>query len=179
MNRRIGTTPVKKSPAPKRRRVITWQDPQINGRAIRSMGGMDYLQALQKGQLPHPPVMKLIGYSLVQIDPGHCVFELDPAEYHYNPNGTVHGGVLSTMLDSAMGSAVRTQLPLGTSYVTVEFKVNFMRAVNDKTGRLRCEGQVIHQGARVAVAEGRVIDPQGKLYAHGTTTCLIVRSSGA
>ena len=107
------------------------------------------------------------------------MFAVTPAEYHYNPIGVVHGGLAATLLDSAMGCAVQTTLPAGVAYTTLEFKVNFARAITRDTGRIVCEANVIHRGRTVATAEGRVIaEDTGKLLAHGTTTCLIVAPNG-
>jgi uncharacterized protein (TIGR00369 family) len=104
------------------------------------------------------------------------VFSVDPAEYHYNPNGLVHGGLLATVLDSALGCAVQATLPRGVRYATLELKVNYLRPVLRDTGTLRCEARVVHAGRRTALAEGRVADAGGRLYAHGTATCLKLES---
>ena len=109
-------------------------------------------------------------------EPIPAVFAVEPAEYHYNPIGVVHGGVAATLLDSAMGCAVHSALPAGAGYTSLEIKVNFVRPLTAETGRVRCEAKLIHLGGRTATAEGRVVDEAGKLYAHGTTTCLIFRS---
>jgi len=114
-------------------------------------------------------------FQLVELEEGRAVFAVDPAEYHYNPIGVVHGGLAATLLDSAMGCAVHSMLPAGTGYTTLELKVNFIRAMTAETGRVRAEGKLIHLGSRTATAEGRVIDESGKLYAQATTTCLILR----
>jgi uncharacterized protein (TIGR00369 family) len=103
------------------------------------------------------------------------VFELEPAEYQFNPIGSVHGGVLTTLLDSAMGCAVHAMLPAGSGYTTLELKVNFLRRVITQTGRLRCEGSVLHLGRTVATAQARIVDGEGRLVAHATTTCLVMR----
>ena len=118
----------------------------------------------------------LMNFSLIEVGEGHAVFAVEPAEYHYNPIGVVHGGLAATLLDSAMGCAVHSTLAAGSGYTTLEIKVNFIRAMTAETGRVRCEANVVHAGARTATAEGRVIDEAGKLYAHGTTTCLILRA---
>jgi uncharacterized protein (TIGR00369 family) len=103
------------------------------------------------------------------------VFELRPGEQHYNPIGSVHGGVAATLLDSAMGCAVQTTLPAGTGYTTLELKVNFVRGLTAQSGPVRCEGEVVHRGGTVATAEGRIWEQDtGKLVAHATTTCLIL-----
>ena len=107
---------------------------------------------------------------------GKVTFFLQPEEYHYNPIGSVHGGVIATLLDSAVGCAVHSTLPAGVWYTTLEIKVSYIKAVTAKTGLLRCEGTVLSAGRQVATAEGRLIDSQGKLYAHATTTCLILKS---
>ena len=116
---------------------------------------------------------------LVGVSEGRVVFALEPAEYHYNPLGTVHGGVMATLLDSAMGCVVQSMLPAGTSYTTLELKVNYLRPITSKTGIVYCEGKIIHVGGRVATAEGRLTGADGKLYAHGTTTCIILRPSSS
>ena len=113
-------------------------------------------------------------FQIVELEEGRAVFAVDPAEYHYNPIGVVHGGLAATLLDSAMGCAVHSMLPAGSGYTTLELKVNFIRALTAETGRVRAEGKLIHLGGRTATAEGRVIDESGKLYAHATTTCLIL-----
>ena len=116
-----------------------------------------------------------MNFDLVDLEEGRATFAVEPAEYHYNPIGVVHGGLAATLLDSAMGCAVHSTLPAGVGYTTLEIKVNFIRPMTGETGRVRCEAKVVHVGARTAIAEGRIIDEAGKLYAHGTTTCLILR----
>jgi uncharacterized protein (TIGR00369 family) len=141
--------------------------------------GRSFLEAIVSGELPPPPVATLIGMGIDTIEEGRVVFTLDPAEFHYNPIGSVHGGVISTLCDSAMGCAVQSTLPAGAGYTTVELKVNFLRALTVASGPVRCEGQVIHAGARLATAEARVLDATGRLYAHATTTCMIFRPEEA
>jgi uncharacterized protein (TIGR00369 family) len=109
------------------------------------------------------------------VSEGRVVFSAEPAEYHYNPLGTVHGGIAATLLDSAMGCAVQSLLPAGTGYTTLEIKVNYLRPITSATGPVTCEGKIIHLGGRVATAEARLSDATGKLYAHGTTTCILLR----
>lgn len=162
---------------PQRKRTVSWHDPMVGANAARTMSGLDYLRAIETGEIPPPPIAQLLGFNLKRVDSGHAVFELKPAEYHYNPIGMVHGGVASTVLDSAMGCAVHSTLPAGTGYSTVELKVNFIRPLNAETGTLHCEASVIHTGGRIATAEGKLVDKDGKLYAHGTTTCIIFRPS--
>ncbi len=112
-------------------------------------------------------------YRLVEVEPGHAVFEATPGEQHYNPIGVVHGGLAMTLLDSAMGCAVQTQMPAGGGYTTLEAKTNLVRAVTSDTGKLRAIGKVLHLGKRIATAEARLEDAAGKLYAHATTTCMV------
>jgi uncharacterized protein (TIGR00369 family) len=160
----------------KQTRTISWEDPRLLAEAARALSGLEFLQKIVAGELPPPPLAALMNFDLVELREGHAVFAVEPAEYHYNPIGVVHGGLAATLLDSAMGCAVHSTLPAGTGYTTLEIKVNFIRAMSANTGRVRCEAKIIHAGRQTATAEGRVVDNSGKLYAHGTTTCLIVRS---
>jgi uncharacterized protein (TIGR00369 family) len=138
------------------------------------MTGMQFLCAIRDGRLPPPPIAQLLGFRLVEIDTGHAVFEVQPGEQHYNPIGVVHGGLAMTLLDSAMGCAVQTHMPAGGGYTTLEAKTNLVRAITAKTGMLRAIGKTLHVGNRVATAEGRLVDVAGKLYAHATTTCMVL-----
>jgi uncharacterized protein (TIGR00369 family) len=149
-------------------------NPKQLAEAGRSMAGIEFLRAIRDGKLPHPPICALLNYRLVEVEPGHAVFEITPGEQHYNPIGVVHGGIAMTLLDSAMGCAVQTQMPAGGGYTTAEAKTNLVRAITSETGRLRAIGKVLHLGKRVAIAEGRLEDPAGKLYAHATTTCIVL-----
>jgi uncharacterized protein (TIGR00369 family) len=143
------------------------------------MSGLEYLRALARGELPAPPIAELMGFRAVEVEEGRVVFEAEPAEYHYNPIGTVHGGFACTLADSAMGCAVHSTLPAGAGYTTLELKVNLLRPITAGTGRLRCEGRTVHVGGRVATAEARLTDPEGTLYAHATTTCMVFRERPA
>lgn len=136
--------------------------------------GLEFLRRIFTEGGPSAPIGELIGMSFVSADHGHVVFELTPAERHYNPIGTVHGGIAATMLDSAMGCAVHSTLPAGTGYTTAEIKISYVRALTAATGAVRAEGRVLHTGSRMATAEGFVRDAAGTLYAHGTTTCLVL-----
>ena len=158
-----------------RKRDISWEDPVAVAEIGRSLSGIDYLRKLIAGELPPPPIAVLMNFGLAEIAEGRAVFVVEPAEYHYNPIGVVHGGLAATVLDSAMGCAVHSTLPAGTGYTTLEIKVNFIRAMTAQTGVVRCEAAVIHAGSRTATAEGKIIDARGQIYAHGTTTCLIMR----
>ena len=153
---------------------IVWEDPMRLAEAGRKMPGIDFLRAIRDGRLPHPPICSLLNYKLVEVDSGHAVFEITPGEQHYNPIGVVHGGIAMTLLDSAMGCAVQTQMPAGGGYTTLEAKTNLVRPVTGETGTLRAIGKLVHLGKRVATAEGRFEDRDGKLYAHATTTCIVL-----
>jgi uncharacterized protein (TIGR00369 family) len=141
--------------------------------------GLQVLQAIAAGELPGAPIAELLGFEPIEAEEGRVVFAAVPDHRHYNPIGTVHGGLAATLLDSAMGCAVHSTLPAGTGYTTLELKVNFTRPITTETGRILCEGTVVHRGGRVATAEGRVYAAaDGKLLAHGTTTCLILSQNG-
>jgi uncharacterized protein (TIGR00369 family) len=158
-----------------RTRTITWDEPRNAVTHREDLSGLEYMQKMIAGELPRPPISVLLNFTLEEVSEGRAVFFCEPAEYHYNPLGVVHGGLAATLLDSAMGCAVHTTLPAGVGYTTLELKVNYIRAVSKDTGRLRCEANVIHIGGRTATADAKLIDEQGKLYAHGTTTCIIFR----
>ena len=158
----------------KRQLAVSWEDPQMLAEAGRSMSGLEFLRAIRDGRLPQPPIAELLGFRLVEVEPGHAVFEVTPGEQHYNPIGVVHGGLAMTLLDSAMGCSVQTQMPAGGGYTTLEAKTNLTRSITSKTGELRAIGKVVHVGRRMATAEGRLVDAAGKLYAHATTTCMVL-----
>lgn len=159
-----------------RQHTITWDDPFAMADAGRELSGFAYLSAAFRGELPMPPIASIMNMRGSEVEEGRVVFEAVPAEYHYNPIGTVHGGFASTLLDSAMACAVHSMLPVGASYATLELKVNLVRAITLQTGTVYCEGKIVYLGGRVATAEGRLTDANGKLYAHGTTTCMVMRS---
>lgn len=140
--------------------------------AVR-LSGMALFEAIFAGKLPPPPMGDTLDFVPVHMAWGHAVFQGCPSRRHYNPAGTVHGGWFATLLDSAVGCAVHTTLPAGKGYTTLELKVNMVRALTERTPLVRAEGTVIHAGRQVATAEGRIVDADGKLYAHATTTCLI------
>ena len=158
-----------------RTRTHSWQDPLASAQAARGLPGLDFLRKIVAGELPAPPIAHTLDYALLEVEEGRAVFGIQPAEIHYNPIGMVHGGIPCTLLDSAMGCAVHSTLPAGVGYTTLELKVNIVKAIGKDTGPLRAEGRLIHAGRSTAVAEGRLVDGAGKLYAHATTTCLILR----
>ena len=153
---------------------VSWSDPRILADAARTMPGLEFLQAIRDGKLPAAPIAELLGMRLAEVERGHAVFEVTPGEHHYNPIGVVHGGLAMTLLDSAMACSVQSQVPPGSGYTTLEVKINLVRAVTSQVGKLRAIGKVVHAGNRIATAEGRLEDASGKLYAHGTTTCIIL-----
>jgi uncharacterized protein (TIGR00369 family) len=140
---------------------------------LRSMSGIDFLRAIQAGRLPRPPIGAFFGFDLAEIEDRRVVFASTPGHQHYNPIGTVHGGYAATLLDSCMSCAVQTTVPAGSGYTTLEFKVSFIRPITIETGPVRAEGIVLAAGRRTGTAEGRITDANGRLLAHGTTTCLI------
>ena len=158
-----------------RTRTFSWDDPLIGAQVAPTMSGLAFLQAIARGELPAPPIMLLLNIGFQAAEEGRVVFSVEPAEYHYNPIGMVHGGLASTLCDSAMGCAIQSTLPVGVGYTTLELKINFVRPLTVASGLVLCEGKVINVGGRVATAEARVTDRAGKLYAHATTTCLIMR----
>ncbi|HPM68736.1 MAG TPA: PaaI family thioesterase [Piscinibacter sp.] len=140
---------------------------------VAGMSGMQVFEAMFDGRLPSPPIGTTLDFLPVHIEPGFAVFQGKPGFQHYNPLGTVHGGWFATLLDSAVGCAVHSSLPAGKGYTTLELKINIVRALTDKVPLVRAEGRVVHGGNQVATAEGRLVGPDGKLYAHASTTCLV------
>jgi len=140
---------------------------------IAGKSGMEVLQAMLRGELPYPPIARTLDFQLLEVDVGKAIFQGAPGPAHLNPMGTIHGGWYATLLDSALGCAVHTMMPAGRGYTTAELSVNLVRGVNGKTPRVRAEGKVIHCGRQLATAEARLYGPDGTLFAHGTTTCLV------
>ena len=141
---------------------------QLAGRS-----GMELFEAIFTGALPPPPIGDTLDFVPIHMAPGIAVFQGRPLRRHYTPLGTVHGGWFATLLDSAVGCAIHATLPAGKGFTTLELKVNMVRPLTDGVPLVRAEGKVIHVGRQVATAEGRIVGPDGKLYAHATTTCLI------
>ncbi len=140
---------------------------------MREFSGIEVFRKMIAGELPYPPICDTLGFMLVSAEKGHVVFQGTPEHRHYNPIGSVHGGFHATLLDSCVGCAVHSMLDAGQGYTTLELKVNYVRALTDRVGPVRAEGRIIHSGKQVATAEGRVVDTQGRLYAHASTTCLV------
>jgi uncharacterized protein (TIGR00369 family) len=135
--------------------------------------GMAFFEGMFSGELPRAPIGETLDFMPVRIEPGRAVFQGRPRARHYNPLGTVHGGWFATLLDSAVGCAVHSMLPPGKAYTTLELKINIVRALTDRVPLVRAEGKTLHVGGQTATAEGRLVGPDGKLYAHATTTCLV------
>ena len=140
---------------------------------IAGLTGLQMMQAMLRGEIPYAAIAKTLDFTLVEVSEGQAVFQGTPGPAHLNPMGTVHGGWYATLLDSALGCAVHTMMPLGRGYTTAELGVNLVRAIGPKVTRVRAEGKVIHCGRQLATAEGRIVGPDGTLYAHATTTCLV------
>ncbi|WP_046115910.1 PaaI family thioesterase [Aquincola tertiaricarbonis] len=141
---------------------------QVAGRT-----GLQILQAMVAGEIPRAPISRTLNFLIVELAEGRAVFQGRPLFEHYNPLGTVHGGWIATLLDSAVGCAVHTLMEPGKTYTTLELKINYVKAVTHKVPLVRAVGEVIHRGGRIATAEGKLVGPDGTLYAHATTTCLI------
>ena len=157
-----------------RTRTVTSEDPCAAAQAGRQMAGIDYLRAMAGGTTPTPPTLLLMGAGMGANEPERITTTLEPGEHHDNPLGTVHGGMTATLLDSVMGCAVHSMLPAGRGYTTLEFKMNFLRPVGDRTGVVTAEGVTVHVGRQSAEAEGKLRDVAGKIYAVASTTCLVL-----
>ena len=159
-----------------RTRTITWDDPMTALTEGAALPGLAFIQAIFDGRLPRPPITATMGFTGATAEEGNVIFVGEASEHLYNPIGVVHGGFAMTILDSAMGCAVHTTLAVGEGYMTLEAKVNFVRPITLETGPIRCEGTVVHRGGKIVTAEGRLVaERTGKLLAHGTTTCLVLK----
>jgi uncharacterized protein (TIGR00369 family) len=141
------------------------------------LGGLALLQAMVDGRVPDPPITRTLDFYLLEVERGRAVFQGEPAFAHYNPIGTVHGGWHATLLDSAMACAVHTLVEPGFGYTTLEFKIHCVRPLTDRTGPVRAIGLIVAAGRRAATAEGRLVDAEGRVYSHGTTTCLFIEAA--
>src|SRR5882762_6659931 len=149
--------------------------PSVRTEARSIMSGLEYMRKIMTGELPPSGMVQLLNLKLVEVSKGRAVFTVQPDERHYNGLGIAHGGLAATLLDSALGCAINAMMPAGKVFTTLEMKINYVRPITRERGELRCEAKMIHVGGRVATAEGRIIDEDGKLYAHGTATCMLFR----
>lgn len=140
---------------------------------IAGTSGLQQLQAMLKGELPYARIADTLDFLILEVDEGRALFQGTPRAEHFNPMGTVHGGWFATLLDSALGCSVHSKLPAGRGYTTVELGINLLKALTPKVERVRAEGKVVHFGRQLATAEARLYGPDGTLYAHGTTTCMV------
>ncbi|MFC8583760.1 PaaI family thioesterase [Streptomyces sp. NPDC057217] len=156
-----------------RTRTVEWEDPAASARAAGAMAGLDFLREIAAGRLPGPPIAALLGFALEEVEDGRVVFSFEPAEEHYNPIGSVHGGVYATLLDSAAGCAVHSTLPMGTAYTSLDLSTRFLRPITVATGKVRAIGTVLTRGRRTALAEAGLYDAEERLLGHATSTCMV------
>ncbi|WP_375313116.1 PaaI family thioesterase [Bradyrhizobium sp. A5] len=145
----------------------------VSAEQQKQLSGLEFVRGLATGALPLNTIAQTLGYDVAEVESGRVVVTLTPTDAHLNPAGTVHGGLTATLLDSCMGLAVQSMLDRGTGQTTLEFKISLVRPITPETGQIRAEGKVLNCGRRIGTAEGRVVDGNGRLLAHGTTTCLI------
>ncbi|HXM18957.1 MAG TPA: PaaI family thioesterase [Candidatus Tumulicola sp.] len=154
--------------------TVTWYSPDRE--RDRAMSGLEWLKAVQSGEMPPPPMAALMGIDrIVEVEPGRVVFSAPIGGHLYNGGGVVHGGFAATLFDTALGTAIFSKLPAGVGCTTTDLHVRYLKALTVKTGRVFCEAKVIHVGRSTATAEARLTDENGVLYAHATTACAILR----
>ncbi|MDR6975272.1 uncharacterized protein (TIGR00369 family) [Streptomyces sp. 3330] len=156
-----------------RTRTYHWEDPAILADAAGGMAGIDFLREVRAGRLPAPPIGRTVDFTLDEVEPGRAVFSMTPGEEHYNPIGSVHGGVFATLLDSAAGCAVQSTLPEGMAYTSLDLTVKFLRRITADTGTVRAIGTLVSGGRRTALAQAQLLDASDRLLAHATSSCLI------
>jgi uncharacterized protein (TIGR00369 family) len=156
-----------------RTRTYNWEDPAILAEAAGRMAGIDFLRELQAGRLPGPPINYTVDFALDEVEPGRAVFSVTPGEEHYNPIGSVHGGIFATLLDSAAGCAVHSTLPQGVAYTSLDLTVKFLRRVTVDTGKVRAIGTVVSSGRQTALAQAQLVDARDRLLAHATSSCML------
>jgi uncharacterized protein (TIGR00369 family) len=158
-----------------RQRTFTWTDPAEIVAAAAGLSGAEFFAAIEAGTIPPPPLTHTLDIEGFSFGEGRAAFRLTPQEFHYNPLGSVHGGVFATMLDSACGCAVHTLLPAGVRYTSLDLSVKYLRPVTVDTGPITAEARVVHLGRRTALAEGQITDAAGKVYVTATSSCLVMR----
>ncbi|MDV6374701.1 PaaI family thioesterase [Deinococcus arenicola] len=167
---------------PQRTRTYTWQDPLIGAGAVPGLSGLEYLRGMARGEFPPPPIGQTLGFTIGSEDDvqeGKVTFRMRPEEFHYNPIGSVHGGVYATLLDSALGCAIQTMLPAGVAYTTLDLAVKYLRPLRLGMGEVCAVAEVVSVSRQVATANAQIIDDAGKVYATATTTCLVMRPAQA
>jgi uncharacterized protein (TIGR00369 family) len=163
------------APAVVRKRTHTWADPQETAGFAAGLSGMEFFAAMAEGKVARPPIMDTLDFDGISFVEGRVEFRITPKEFHYNPIGSVHGGVLATLLDSACGCAVHTRLPAGVFYTSLDLSVKFLRPVSVATGQITAVGTVVHLGRRTALAEAQVLDADDRICATATSSCLVMR----
>jgi len=158
-----------------RQRTFSWSDPAAIAAAGAGLSGAEFFAAIAEGTIPPPPLMQTLDFDGVSFTEGRAEFRLTPREFHYNPLGTVHGGVFAALLDSACGCAVHTMLPAGVFYTSLDLTVKYLRPVTVDTGPITAEATVVHFGRRTALAEGRITNAAGKVHVTATSSCLLLR----
>jgi uncharacterized protein (TIGR00369 family) len=156
-----------------RSRTFSWSDPALTAARVGSTSGLEMLRAMRDGEIPPPPILQLVGGTGFEVEEGKVTVFMPAQEFHYNPLGTVHGGIIATLLDTAAGCTVHSTLPAGVGYTSLDLMTRFIKPVTVASGLLRCEGAIINRGRRTAAAESRLLDERGTLLAHATSTCLI------
>ncbi|MER8220639.1 PaaI family thioesterase [Streptomyces sp. NPDC094143] len=156
-----------------RSRTFDWEDPRVCASAVAHHSGLDFLREILAGRLPAPPIAAALGFTLEEAEHGRAVFALVPGEEHYNPIGSVHGGVYATLLDSAAGCAVQSTLPRGTGYTSIDLTLKFLRPVTVDTGKVRAVGTILNLGRRTALAQAELLDSDDRLLAHATSSCML------
>ncbi|WP_207435798.1 hotdog fold thioesterase [Sabulibacter ruber] len=145
-------------------------------KAAQAFAGMEYFEAIERGELPYPPLLQTLDFKVISVKEGEAVFAFQPQQMHYNSLGTVHGGVIAALLDTAMGCSLHTLLPAHTTYTTLELKTNFLKAATIESGELTAVGKVIHRGRTTAFLEAQLLNQAGSVFAHGVSTCLLLNS---
>ncbi|MFD7438741.1 PaaI family thioesterase [Streptomyces sp. NPDC059861] len=161
-----------------RSRTFEWEDPRVSAAAVGRASGLEFLQDVLAGRLPAPPIAATLNFSLEEVEAGRAVFAMEPGEEHYNPIGSVHGGVYATLLDSAAGCAVQTVLPAGMGYTSLDLTLKFLRPITVDTGKVRAVGTVLSQGRRTALAQAELFDATDRLLAHATSSCMLIPVPG-
>jgi uncharacterized protein (TIGR00369 family) len=156
-----------------RSRTFSWSDPALTAARVGSTSGLEMLRAMRDGEIPPPPILQLVGGTGFEVEEGKVTVFMPAQEFHYNPLGTVHGGIIATLLDTAAGCTVHSTLPAGVGYTSLDLMTRFIKPVTVASGLLRCEGAIINRGRRTAAAESRLLDERGTLLAHATSTCLL------